>query len=342
MLFSMSDGVYIEDIIKSEIAINRPDRSFRGVRRKYMLQSILIGLNGLQFNHPDNNSGSIRGAGKLYADNPYHQKLFSEIIEKEINFKNESLQYAINGKREDIITELNIDIEILSEYWPATVEKTDIIKKQENNEGESVSGTAFIINDKGHLITNAHVVNNNTDMIVTLRGENYEAKVVATDNVNDLALLKSDLKDMKHFKFSNHDAHRLEDITALGFGFGKSFSSDVKATKGIVSSLSGIGNNYSQLQIDASIQSGNSGGPIINKASCVIGIAVAKLDTEVAYRELGAIPENINFGVKVSTIKQFLDSNDINYIIKEDEEENITSIEINKIIDESVLYIFNK
>ena len=62
----------------------------------------------------------------------------------------------------------------------------------------------------------------------------------------------------------------MEDIYVAGYPFGKVVSGSVKITKGVVSSLSGLGDNYSNLQIDAALQPGNSGGPIINQNGEVI------------------------------------------------------------------------
>ena len=203
-----------------------------------------------------------------------------------------------------------------------------------------ISGSSFLINKNGNLLTNAHVVESRKEMTVLLRGEEFIAKVIATDPVNDLAVLSTNLKNKNHFKFAKVDVEREESVTAIGFGFGKRFSSDVKATRGIVSSLSGIADNYSQFQTDAAIQVGNSGGPVINTASDIVGVAVSKLNTEAAYKESGTIAENVNFAIKVSTVKQFLDSNKINYELS-DHSDEIDLKRRNNIIDDSVLYIFS-
>ena len=208
------------------------------------------------------------------------------------------------------------------------------------DENIAVSGTSFLINSEGNLLTNAHVVGSRNEMLVSFNGEEIVARVVATDQVNDLAVLSTSLKNKDFFKFSEKDVAREEDIAAIGYGFGKRYSSDVKATKGIVSALSGIANNYSHFQTDAAIQVGNSGGPILNNSSAVVGVAVAKLNTEAAYKDSGTIAENVNFAIKVSTVKQFLDSNNVLYELSENLK--IDSKKRGEIIDQSVLYIFSK
>ena len=84
-------------------------------------------------------------------------------------------------------------------------------------------------------------------------------------------------------------------------------SSTVKVTGGIISSLTGVGNFSAD---DAALQSGNSGGPIVDEAGNVIGVAVAKLDVRYALDNFG-IP-NTNFGIKSSVVRTAcLDSNTV-------------------------------
>ena len=78
-----------------------------------------------------------------------------------------------------------------------------------------------------------------------------------------------------------------------------------------MSSVSGPGNNFSQMQIDASLQPGNSGGPIVDKRWNVVGVAVAKADAAYFLKTSGVLPENINFGIKSNVLKNFLEANRI-------------------------------
>ena len=86
----------------------------------------------------------------------------------------------------------------------------------------------------------------------------------------------------------------------------------VKINKGNINALTGIGDNYSNFQTDAPMQPGNSGGPIINQKGNVVGVAVAKLDYIKIIEDFGAIPEGTNFGIKSSTVQQFIKANNVN------------------------------
>ena len=73
----------------------------------------------------------------------------------------------------------------------------------------------------------------------------------------------------------------------------------------------GLGNNYSEIQIDAALQPGNSGGPIIDNYGNVIAVAVSKLDMKKILKDYGVIPENTNFGVKASVVKNLMQGNSV-------------------------------
>ena len=151
-------------------------------------------------------------------------------------------------------------------------------------------------------------------MEVRVRGEGKDLLAIqlAEDRQNDLALLKISAKPDYVFALSKESPFPLQEIIVAGFPFGERYSSALKFTKGIVSSLSGIGDNYSEIQIDAALQQGNSGGPIVDEYGNVIAVAVAKLDAKYMFENYGVIPENTNFGVKASAVLNFIEANRIN------------------------------
>ena len=186
----------------------------------------------------------------------------------------------------------------------------------------------------GHIITNEHVVNKCSKITV---GDNIDrqvpAKLMEVDKKNDLALLRTttlelastDTKSLiKKLSTQNlrmeilplataglmrsNDVELGEDIVVAGFPYGDIFSKDIKVTFGNVNSTKGVGDNSSQFQIQAPVQTGNSGGPIYDKYGNIVGVVVAQLDKLKMAKTIGSLPENVNFGIKASTVKQFLNS----------------------------------
>ena len=140
------------------------------------------------------------------------------------------------------------------------------------------SGSGFAVSPDGYVITNHHVIDGCEKVVVHIKGKELPVTVVTYDPQNDLALLKGDFSPKTVFPLSNNRPELLQDIYVAGYPFGDKFSTAVKVTKGIISSLTGLGNNFSNIQIDAALQSGNSGGPILDDLGNVVAVAVAKLD----------------------------------------------------------------
>jgi hypothetical protein len=175
----------------------------------------------------------------------------------------------------------------------------------------SSSGTGFFVSSQGHIVTNEHVVENCSAIDFSFGGQKHNALVLAVDKTNDIALLKTTFDNPQFLSFASSDPELLDPIIVAGYPFGDSLSSTIKVTRGVVSSLAGIGNNFSNVQIDAAIQPGNSGGPIVNEQGQVLAIAVSKLNAEYALKTFGSLPESVNFGVKGGVVKSFLRANGV-------------------------------
>ena len=175
------------------------------------------------------------------------------------------------------------------------------------------TGTGFFINDSGYIVSNNHVAGVCKKVEAIYNNQTLTADLIANDKVNDLAIAKINTsKKTKHLNISSGSKFG-EDIKVYGFPLTNRLGSGLKVTKGIVSSLNGPGNNYSLIQIDAPIQPGNSGGPILNKNGNLVGIAVASISTPLMMSDTTIIPQNINFGVKSETLSNFLKANSIKY-----------------------------
>ena len=137
-------------------------------------------------------------------------------------------------------------------------------------------GSGFIINKNGTIITNNHVINNAEDIVVRVGDKEYEAKVLGADPYSDLAVLKIETSEkFTPVKFGNSDKARVGDwVVAIGnpFGLGGTVTSGIISARNRDINLT----RYDDfIQTDASINQGNSGGPLFNLDGDVIGINTA-------------------------------------------------------------------
>ena len=147
------------------------------------------------------------------------------------------------------------------------------------------SGSGFYVSDQGHVITNYHVIEDCQEIKAHSKGKIVKTSKIANDARNDLAILKVENKPSHVFALSAENPYPLQDIIVAGFPFGNKVSSTLKFTRGIVSSIAGIGDDYSRIQIDAALQPGNSGGPIMNEYGNIIAVSVAKLNLNKITKE---------------------------------------------------------
>jgi serine protease Do len=202
-------------------------------------------------------------------------------------------------------------------------------QKPKPSSKSATSGSGFFVSKKGHVITNQHVVSNCKTVTI---GDNSKKQVTAdileTDRRNDLALLKISSLKMASVEtkslikklgitvvplasdglMRSEDVELGEDVLVSGYPYGEIFSNSIKVTKGIVSANRGLGDDTGQFQIDAAVQPGNSGGPIYDENGNIVGVVVAQLNKRKFEKMVGSMPENVNFGIKASTVRQFLNA----------------------------------
>ena len=210
-------------------------------------------------------------------------------------------------------------------------------KPEDDEVREAASGSGFAVSSDGYVITNNHVIEGCQEVAVYDGGRAVPVTVISYDLQNDLALLKGGFTPRTVFALSGDQPELLQDIYVAGYPFGNEVSSSIKVTKGIISSLAGIGNNFSNIQIDAALQVGNSGGPILDEMGNVIGVAVSKLDAKYMYDNFGSIPENTNFGIRSSVVMNILDSNGVSSLPPNRSE--ITRSKFGKMITGGTYYV---
>ena len=170
-------------------------------------------------------------------------------------------------------------------------------------------GSGVIVDRKGYILTNNHVVEQATKVQVQLNGDTtkYNAKVVGVDEETDLAVIRIDAgnKELPVAKLGNSDGTQVGDwVLAIGSPFGL----NATVTAGIISAKDrgGVGKQFQKfLQTDAAINPGNSGGPLVDLAGEVIGINTAIITGSRGYEGVGfALPSSVAINVYNQLIQQ--------------------------------------
>ena len=213
------------------------------------------------------------------------------------------------------------------------VENTYTKKPKQSPDDDKIvaaaSGTGFFVSRSGHIVTNHHVIDECKAVKVNFKGREIDAKILAIDKTNDLAIIQAKINPSKVYPVSNKDVSLLQDIIVAGFPLGKNVSSAIKTHKGSVTALAGFGDNYSNFQTDATINQGNSGGPVIDYKGNIVGVAVALMSAEAG--------QNIFFAVKSSTLKTFANANGITFLTPNSRE--MPNEELGQLITEGTVFL---
>lgn len=204
-----------------------------------------------------------------------------------------------------------------SKYTKAKLDflcRIDLIKK------ESIStpipdktlsmGTGWPIS-KGKIVTNYHVIANKTNIkVLTTAGDVYKAEVYISDKANDIAILK--IIPLGNFPpslpISKTQLSIGTKVFTIGYPHPDVMGAKPKVTDGIISATSGFMDDPRVMQISVPVQSGNSGGPLLNMKGEVVGIVTAKLDASKMFNWTGDIPQNVNYAVKIPYLKALTDT----------------------------------
>jgi serine protease Do len=180
-------------------------------------------------------------------------------------------------------------------------------------EAKITTGTGFFVTPEGDFVTNAHVIEKCEKVLVkTDDGSVVDARRTAMDTANDLALLKISKSPTKpaNLRFGIRLG---ESIAAFGFPHSDILSTSGNFTLGNITATNGIGDDSRYLQISAPVQSGNSGGPLLDQNGNLVGVVSSKLNALKVAVQDGDLPQNVNFAIKAAILATFLDSNRITF-----------------------------
>jgi S1-C subfamily serine protease len=144
-------------------------------------------------------------------------------------------------------------------------------------------------------------------------GNSTGAELIATDTVNDLALIKTQHHWGGWARFRDSDGLKPgEPVVVTGFPLTGFVSPEMAVTTGSLTTLAGVRGDSRQIQFSAPVQPGNSGGPVLDDSGRVIGIATSILNSLVlAAATGGALPQNVNFAIKTDIAREFLAANQV-------------------------------
>ena len=169
------------------------------------------------------------------------------------------------------------------------------------------TGTGFFIDKKGYITTNYHVIKNAKEIEINHNHKSYNAKVIISDEQNDLAILKIvdnsfvPLNSL-NYNFKSDLADVGTSVFALGFPLTQIMGEEIKYTDGKISSKSGFKGSITTYQISVPIQPGNSGGPLFDESGNLVGITSSGINKTIA--------DNANYAIKTKYLSMLVDEID--------------------------------
>lgn len=238
-------------------------------------------------------SGSYSGSGtSKITDKNMSSEVFENVEfnpDKDVIFiatKGDDAAYA--SKLRTAFNDLGFKVETIYDY-DAIADKT-------------VSGSGFFIGPNT-ILTCSHVITDENNVNVVFNNNVVKAKVVLNDSEADLAVLSVDVKSDYYFRILSDNSSKIADsVYVLGYPLTNSLGTDIRVTSGIISALTGINGNTNYIQISASVQPGNSGGPVVNTDFAVLGVVSSKLSDLYSLQTTNQVSQNVNFAVKSDVI----------------------------------------
>ncbi|AHF03379.1 peptidase S1 [Marichromatium purpuratum 984] len=173
-------------------------------------------------------------------------------------------------------------------------------------------GAGFFVDAAGHLLTNAHVVNNCTTVTVSRdRGEMAPARPIAVDSRADLALLATDYRPERAAPFMPIDAPLPETVAIVGYPNQGLPPLRPLLTTGTIAPTRLITTPPRTLTLNADIRPGNSGGPVLDDDGRVVGVVFAAVDTPAVYEHTGRVVRNIGVSIPNTVTLPFLERHGI-------------------------------
>lgn len=280
-LNTSSDWDYVWGGWESDIEISIVDRSGNQLMNKHIQKK-------------------AASAGGLYDFNAVYNSYASALKDLIIEFINQNtdtilatqIKYAGGGKDESV----------------------EPIKSLFKNLDASNSGSGFFIDTNGTSVTAAHVVNQCIFVEVNYKGNTYDADILASSQLLDLAVIKIDYNNLVSISIEPTPSIKLgKQVFVTGYPLSGILAEYPSLTVGNISSRGGLKGAKGYFQFSAPIQPGNSGGAISDYRGNLMGVVSSTLNQAMMLNESGTTSQNVNFGVSTKLLKRFLKKHDISF-----------------------------
>ena len=300
---------WTEALLRSDIQVKGCDKLegvYEGTSNTAQMSKYRVGLrrmNGqyylIYFSGAPNKSNWVEGEIKATLESTATPSLFKAKWVMANKTENDNFYVSFENGIMNLI-DPNSKKQIFIKMFPSMSENVSI--PTENTS----SGTGFALSSNGYIVTNYHVTNGANS--IKVRGINgdfsktFAAQVVIEDKNNDLSIIK--INDSHFTSLGNIPyviANKTVDVGStifvLGYPLRATMGNEVKLTNGIISAKSGFQGDVTSYQVNASVQPGNSGGPLFDSKGNIVGVINAK--------HLGA--ENVSYAIKTSYLYNLID-----------------------------------
>lgn len=322
-----------EDMVKEDVTSSKPNNSH--VTKKLLkfvgllccMAVVSVGSISVYKYYNDNNTSLASVQDSTQTPESDNSSSDTTVSTEDSNSSNSNLKadaVSLFGLKED--GEDLTPAEIYAKVQPsvvgisATVETTtnssnDIYSyfydygNQPQTQTYTSTGTGIIMTKDGYILTNAHVVEDATEVTVILNNEEeYKATIIGSDASADIAVLKIQASDLTPAEFGNSDDLVVGDYAyaignPLGFELSNTFTPGI--ISGLDRTISINDNTMNLIQTSAAINSGNSGGPLVNSKGQVIGIVSSKMSSNYSSSE--ASIEGLGFAIPITQAKSIID-----------------------------------
>ncbi len=224
--------------------------------------------------------------------------------------KEEALQSVERIKNLGSIPNAFLADKLLARIYGGGSKQASPKAKQKKTASQAVFGTGWPVAG-GFVVTNHHVVVGHKKIVLLRQdGVKIPGSVAMDDATNDLVLIR--VKDASQLPpalpLATGAAHAGARVFTIGYPHPDFMGSEPKVTDGLISAVTGLGNDPRTYQISVPIQAGNSGGPLLNMDGEVVGITTSKLRAAKIFKWTGDLPKNVNYAIKTGYLAMLLSS----------------------------------